>query len=64
MNFADIREKLAPLKWGQLRQLAQEAGLPFHTVRKIASGETADPRVSTTEALARHFKSRPKSRAA
>ena len=33
----------------RLEQIAAGAGVPFHTLLKIAKGETADPRVSTVQ---------------
>lgn len=38
-----------------LEKLAQDSGVPFHTLLKIAKGETMDPRVSTVQRLMRHF---------
>ena len=55
MTAEEIRKRLAPLSWAELKELADDAGLPFHTIRKIASGETTDPRSSTVEALSEYF---------
>lgn len=40
----------------ELERIADGAGVPYHTLLKIAKGETEDPRVSTVEALTRYFK--------
>jgi hypothetical protein len=55
MNLSDIRQRLAPLSWSELAALGQQSGVPFHTLRKIASEETADPRTSTVEKLRTFF---------
>lgn len=55
MRFDEIKNRLAPLARSDLQKLSAEAGVPFHTVRKIVSGETPDPRVSTIEALSDYF---------
>ena len=39
----------------ELAEVARESGVPIHTLLKIVSGETADPRVSTVQALLRYF---------
>lgn len=39
----------------RLEAIAKGADVPFHTLLKIAKGETADPRVSTVEKLQRFF---------
>lgn len=36
-------------------QLAQTLGIPLMTVRRLISGETADPRISTLKLMANHF---------
>jgi predicted transcriptional regulator len=40
----------------RLDQIAKGADVPFHTLLKIAKGETHDPRVSTVENLIRYFR--------
>lgn len=55
MRLDEIRQRLASLSWSQLETLADEAGVPFHTLRKIATGETRDPRMSTAEQLREYF---------
>lgn len=52
-----IRERLpAPGEKEQLEAIAKGADVPYHTLLKIANGETADPRVSTVENLIRYFR--------
>ena len=54
--LASIKAKLPP--WNDraaLEALAAESGVPYHTLLKIAKGETTDPRVSTVQTLIRHF---------
>lgn len=54
-----IRERLpAPSEKEQLETIAKGADVPYHTLLKIASGETGDPRVSTVENLIRYFRER------
>lgn len=36
-------------------QVAQELGIPMMTIRRLISGETADPRISTLKLIADHF---------
>ena len=55
MNIDEIRSRLAPLSWSQLEELAERSGVPFHTLRKVATGETQDPRISTVQALLDHW---------
>ena len=52
-----VVEQLQACK-GQWSQVADESGVPKRTLEKIASGETADPRVKTVELLASYFRSR------
>jgi predicted transcriptional regulator len=42
----------------RLEEIAKGAEVPFHTLLKIAKGETHDPRVSTVENLLRYFRER------
>jgi hypothetical protein len=39
----------------RLQKIADESGVPYHTLLKIAKGETDDPRVSTVESLRNYF---------
>ena len=36
----------------ELKRLASVTGVPFHTLRKISSGETPNPRIGTVEPIA------------
>lgn len=51
-QFHDVLSALRRMSPGQVRPLADRAGVPIHTVMKIRSGETDNPRVRTVEALA------------
>jgi hypothetical protein len=51
----EIRAALAPLATSQLQRLAELSGVPFHTLRKVASGETASPGIATVRAFAPHI---------
>lgn len=52
-----VRERLpAPHEKDRLEEIATGSGVPFHTLLKIAKGETADPRVSTAQSLHDYFK--------
>ncbi len=42
----------------RLGEIAKGADVPFHTLLKIAKGETNDPRVSTIDSLIRYFRER------
>jgi predicted transcriptional regulator len=54
-----VRERLpAPNDRTRLEEIAKGAAVPYHTLLKIASGETTDPRVSTVENLLRYFQER------
>jgi len=39
-----------------LHALSLKSGVPFHTLRKLQSGETSDPKISTVERLLKHAK--------
>lgn len=39
-----------------LERVARESGVPYHTLLKIVSGETEDPRVSTVDNLLAYFR--------
>ena len=47
----DVRKKLADLSRAQLIELAEKTDTPFHTLRKIKSGETLDPKLETVRAV-------------
>lgn len=51
----EVRAALAALDPAQLQRLAVLSGVPFHTLRKVASGETASPGIATVHAFAPHI---------
>jgi predicted transcriptional regulator len=54
-----IRAKLpAPNDKEGLERIARDSNVPYHTLLKIANGQTEDPRVSTVEKLQRYFEER------
>lgn len=53
-SAAEVRALLSPLKRAQLVQLADLSGVSFNTIQKIASGETADPRLDTVKQFMPH----------
>lgn len=60
-----VRERLpAPSEKARLEQIAEGAKVPFHTLLKIAKGETEDPRVSTVQSLFDYFRARDQAEAA
>lgn len=55
--FDYVKERLpAPNEKERLEEIAEGADVPYHTLLKIAKGETVDPRVSTAQNLWRYFK--------
>jgi predicted transcriptional regulator len=55
--FQYVKERLPdPSNKDELDKIAKGSGVPFHTLLKIAKGETTDPRVSTVEELFRYFR--------
>lgn len=55
--LAYVKERLpAPSEKAALEKVATGAGVPFHTLLKIAKGETEDPRVSTVENLFNYYR--------
>lgn len=59
-----VQEQLDRLTFSQLRELADDTDVPFGTIRRIRSRETANPRVQAIDKLATHFRTREKRRAA
>lgn len=53
MQIKEIRRRLKGTPWAEMEQMAKKAGVPFHTFRKVATGETLTPRVDTAEAIAK-----------
>jgi len=48
-------ERLRRCSRSDIRVISEKTGLPFHTLCKIATGETKDPRVSTIQALTEYY---------
>jgi predicted transcriptional regulator len=53
----ELRLALSPLSNAQLQELATLSGVPFHTLRKVRSGETVDPGISTVAKFLPHVES-------
>lgn len=49
-----VRESLAGLTTGQVRAIADKAGVPFTTLWKIKTGETANPGIETVRRFYGH----------
>jgi transcriptional regulator with XRE-family HTH domain len=56
----EVRAALASLAPSQLQRLAKLSGVPFHTLRKVQSGETKSPGIETVRAFARFIKAASK----
>jgi predicted transcriptional regulator len=57
--LGSVKAKLPPANDRvALEALAEETGVPYHTLLKIAKGETTDPRVSTVQRLIHYFERR------
>lgn len=59
-SAADVAESLKPLSNQQLEWLAVRSGVPYHTLLKIRSGETANPRIDTVRQFLCHVASAAK----
>jgi len=46
-STADFRAQLEPLGQSALAELSRLSGVPFHTLLKIKTGETANPGLET-----------------
>ena len=46
-----VRARLSNLSYAAVRNLAATSGVPFTTLWKIRSGETADPRLETVRLI-------------
>lgn len=46
-----VRERLQRLSHAAARKLAASSGVPFTTLWKIRTGDTADPRLETVRAI-------------
>jgi len=54
-SFDIILKRLENRPQADLVAISEQSGVPFHTLLKIASGETKNPRVRTVEQLQRYF---------
>ncbi|MFT3815241.1 MAG: hypothetical protein QM740_17985 [Acidovorax sp.] len=54
-----VRRQLGATK-GRWVAVAEQSGVPYHTLVKIAQGTVTDPRVSTVQRLVDHFAQQPK----
>ena len=63
-NLLDTVRKRLPGKSEKaaLEEIAAGSKVPYHTLLKIANGQTADPRISTVDRLIAYFESRPEKR--
>jgi len=52
--LAAVRRQLGATK-GQWTSVAEQSGVPYHTLVKIAQGAVANPRVGTVQRLVDHF---------
>lgn len=50
-TMTSLRERLAPLEGSQIVRLSASSGVPYNTILNIKKGVTADPRISTVQAL-------------
>jgi len=50
-----IKARLSAMSQAEREAVANELGISFSSVQKIATGETTDPRYSTWSALAGYF---------
>ena len=54
MDMTTYRQLVAwlkPMDMDTIALIAKRSGVPYHTLRKLATGETADPKISTVERL-------------
>lgn len=58
-----VRRDLENKPRAEVRAFAEEADVPFHTLRKIISGETKDARHSTVEKIRGHYEKLRRKRA-
>lgn len=52
----ELRAMMAGMNYAAMERLSQLSGVPFHTIRKIKAGESADPKLSNARALWPHLK--------
>jgi DNA-binding phage protein len=53
-----VKRKLSPMTPGELEKFAQKSGVSFHTLRKIKTLETPNPRILTVQAILRAMKNK------
>jgi predicted transcriptional regulator len=41
---------------GRWMEIANDTGVPYHTITKIAQGRTENPRINTVDALDKYFR--------
>jgi predicted transcriptional regulator len=62
-DFEYVRQRLPrPSARAELELVAKGSGVPYHTLLKIAKGETEDPRTSTVNRLVVYFRARESKR--
>lgn len=59
-SAAEVRAMLGPLRRAQIVRLAELSAVSFNTLQKIASGETADPRLDTVRQFLPHIEAAAK----
>ena len=52
----DLSTVIAKLKSGKLMPVAKATGIPYETLRRISSGQTPGPKVTTVERIAAYYK--------
>lgn len=50
-----LRQRLQGRSVAELRSFAERAGVNYHTLRKVVSGETQEPRYRFVERVRRHL---------
>jgi predicted transcriptional regulator len=51
----DVAVKLQPMTYAQISELSRRSSVPFHTLLKIRSGETSNPRIQTVSQFWAHI---------
>ncbi len=54
-NAASVADRLEPMNYAQLEELAKLSGVPFHTLLKIRSRETKNPGIETVRQFWPHI---------
>jgi predicted transcriptional regulator len=55
-SAADVAAMLKPMSNQHLERLASLSGVPYHTLLKIRSGETENPRIDTVRQFLPHVR--------